>query len=206
MRIVDLSFPISHGMFRFPRDYHPEVGIEVTGTYQRDRCQVRRLTLGTHTGTHIDAPRHFFPQGAAIDVVPLDMLITPAVVFDAPGEPGSIIGQQHVPASELRSGETAVIRTGWWRRWGKDFYENPPRLDAAAASALLDAGAVSIAVDFPLGADIHELVLGCGKLLVENLCRLDELAARRFWLAALPLKITDGDGAPARVAAVELET
>jgi kynurenine formamidase len=206
MRIVDLSLPISHGMFRFPRDYHPEVRVEVTGTYEKDRCQVRRLTLGTHAGTHVDAPRHFFAQGTSIDMVPLEMLITPAVVFDAPGEPGSIIGQQHMPASELRGGEAAIIRSGWWRRWGNDFYENPPRLDAAAATEVLDAGAASIAVDFPLGVDIHELVLGRGKLLLENLCRLDELTARRFWLVALPLKVADGDGAPARIAAVELET
>jgi len=207
--MIDLSFPIAEGMFRFPREYHPEVRVEVIGTYEEHRCQVRRLTLGTHTGTHVDAPRHFFPQGATIDSIPLDMLLTEAVLFDAPGAPGTVIGRQHVPAGgappagELQAGQTAMLRTGWWRRWGADFYDNPPRLEAAAAAGLLDAGAVAIAVDFPVGIDIHELVLGRGKLLIENICRLDEIQARRFWLLALPLRISDGDGAPARVVAVE---
>jgi kynurenine formamidase len=204
MRITDLSFAIAEGMFRFPREYHPEVRIEITGTYEQHRSQVRRLTLGTHTGTHVDAPRHFFAQGMTIDAVPLEMLVTPAVLFDAPGEPAALIGREHLPASEVRGGEAVVIRTGWWRRWGKDFYQNPPRLAPEAAAELLDADVASIAVDFPVGLDIHELVLGRGRLLVENICRLDELKARRFWLIALPLKVADGDGAPARVAAVEL--
>jgi len=205
MRLVDLSFPISDGMFRFPRDYHPDVRVEITGTHEEHRSQVRRLTIGTHTGTHVDAPRHFFAQGTTIHDVPLEQLIVQAVVFDAPGDPGSVIATEHVPASELGGAGAAVIRTGWWRRWGRDFYDDPPRLAAQAAAELLDAGAVSIAVDFPLGSDIHELVLGRGKILVENICRLDQLKARRLWLVALPLKVAQGDGAPARVVAVELE-
>jgi len=205
MHMVDLSFPISDGMFRFPGEYHPEVRVEITGTYEEHRSQVRRLTLGTHTGTHVDAPRHFFPEGKTVDAVPLEMLIAPAVLFDAPAEPGSIIGPEQAPASEIHGPEAAVIHSGWWRRWGQDFYQTPPLLAAEAARALLDAGAVSLAVDFPLGLEINELVLGQGKILIENICRLDQLRARRFWLVALPLKVAQGDGAPARVAAVELE-
>jgi kynurenine formamidase len=209
MRMIDLSFPIAEGMFRFPREYHPRVRVEVVGTYQKHRCQVRRVTLGTHTGTHVDAPRHFFPAGATIDSIPLEMLVTEAALFDAPGAPGDVIGRQHLPVSgappagEIQPGQTALLRTGWWRRWGADFYDNPPRLDVAAASKLLDAGVAALAVDFPVGIAIHQLVLGRGRLLIENICRLDEIRARRFWLVALPLKIADGDGAPARVVAVE---
>jgi len=205
MRMVDLSFPLSHGMFRFPREYHPEVQVEITGTYQEHRSQVRRLTMGTHSGTHVDAPRHFFADGMTVDVVPLDMLITEAVVFDAPGDPGAVISAADVPAAAMGGARTAVIRTGWWRRWGQDFYDNPPRLGLDAAGGLLDAGAGAIAVDFPVGLDVHELVLGRGKLLIENICRLDDLRLRRFWLIAMPLKVAEGDGAPARVAAVELQ-
>jgi kynurenine formamidase len=204
MRTVDLSFPISDGMPRYPSDHHPEVRVEITGTHAQHRAEVRRLIMGTHSGTHIDAPRHFLAGGMTIDAVPLGMLITEAVVFDAPGEPGGVIGAREIPAGAMGGAQTAIIRTGWWRRWGADFFDNPPRLEVTAAAALLDAGVVSIAADFPLGRGIHELVLGRGKLLIENIGGLDELRARRCWLAALPLKVAEGDGAPARVVAVEL--
>lgn len=204
MKMIDLSYPIYQGMFKFWGDYHPEVEVEQTGTYERDQCMVHKLTLGTHSGTHIDAPRHFFPDGQTIDRVPLSMLVTEAVVFNLTDKgPNSRITLQEVDCSRLAEGEAALFNTGWSCQWGKGFYENFPVLEVEVAEKLMERGAASLAVDFPLGTDVHQAVLGSGKLLIENLTSLDQISADRVQLIALPLKFLEGDGAPARVIAVE---
>ena len=204
MRIFDLSYPIHDHMFRFQADYHPDVQVEQTGTYEKNLCVVHKLTLGTHAGTHVDAPAHFFPDGTTIDNVPLEMLVCEAVRVDLrPTLPLRQIEPEDVARAEVRPGDSVLLQTGWEDRWGTDFYVDPPALTLIACRQLLDAGAASLAVDFPLGLDIHREVLGRGKILIENLTGLHALTATRLRLIALPLKIRSGDGAPARVVAIE---
>jgi kynurenine formamidase len=203
MKLIDLSYPISDGMFRYPGPYHPDVRVEQTGSYERDKCEVRKLTLGTHTGTHVDAPRHFDPKGKTIDKIPLEMLVAEAEVFDVTHRrPGEEIGLCDLEPKRLKEGDIALLRTDWSAYWGGDFYKNPPRLAVEAAQALLEAGAVALGVDFPLDHDVHHAVLGRGRLLIENLVNLDQIPSKRCRLFALPLKVEGADGAPARVVAV----
>ena len=203
MRIVDLSHEIHEGMFKFPGAYHPEVEMEQTGFYERDKCVVHRLVLGTHAGTHVDAPYHFFADGKTIDQIPLEWLVAEAVVFDLSGKgPGEPITEEEVDVSKVGEGQVALIKTGWFRRWGADFYENPPRFPAELARKLVERGVVALAVDIPLSHEVHKVVLGAGRLLIENLTNLDEIRSERVKLLALPLKLRGGDAAPARVVAI----
>jgi len=203
VRIVDLSHEIYAGMFKFPGAYHPKVEVEQTGFYERDKCLVHKLVLGTHTGTHVDAPRHFFPEGETVDRIPLGWLLAEAVVFDLTGKgPGEPITEEDLDVSKVGEGEIALVKTGWYRRWGRDFYQNPPLFSPELARKLVGRGVVGLAVDIPLSHEVHRVVLGAGRILIENLTNLEEIRVERVRLLALPLKVREGDAAPARVVAI----
>ena len=88
-RIIDLTFPIHEGMTTFPAPWHPFVEITQLGRHGLEGRETRKIVIGSHTGTHCDAPRHFIPGGATIDEIPLDVFIGPAVVCDLSGAPAS---------------------------------------------------------------------------------------------------------------------
>jgi arylformamidase len=204
MKIIDLTYPIYQGMFKFWGDWHCAVEVEPTALYDRDRCSVHKLVLATHTGTHVDAPRHFFAEGMPIDRVALDRLVTDAVVYHLRDKgPQSRITLADVDLERIAPGETALLNTGWYRHWDGDFYQDFPVMDEEVAQAFVDRGAAALAVDIPLMPVVHGIVLGAGRLLIENLTNLDEITTERVQLIALPLKFRDGDGAPARVVAVQ---
>lgn len=205
MRFIDLTHPIHHGMFKFWGDYHPNVEVEITGTYERDKCQVRKLTIGTHTGTHIDAPRHFFPAGVSIDQVPVSRFVVDAHVVDLTGKmSGGTISTDDLPDLKFLPGNALILKIGWDAHWGTDdFYKDFPVLDPDTGKALIGLGVSALAVDIPLMPDIHEIFLSSGALLIENLCNLTLIAKPQVTLIAMPLKVQDGDGAPARVIALE---
>ena len=211
MRLVDLSYDIYAGMFKFHGDYHPQVEVEITGTYGRNRCEVRRLVLGTHAGTHVDAPRHFVDGGETIEALPLEIFFTRTRVVDAwTDREDGVLGPDLFPAVAFAPAGGAgaptglLLRTGWEKRWGDpSFYRGFPTLGEGVAESLLRAGCRHLAVDFPLTVAVHEAVLGAGGILIENLCNVAELKESEPLLSALPLKVRAGDGAPARVIVIE---
>src|SRR5271168_5192186 len=85
MKIVDLSLPVEEGMMTFPTHWHPVVEVTILGRHGIEGRETRKIVLGTHIGTHADAPRHFIPNGATIDEIPLELLVGPATVVDFTG-------------------------------------------------------------------------------------------------------------------------
>ncbi len=217
-RIVDLTFPICEGMTTFPSHWHPMVEVSLLGRHGIENRETRKLVLGTHTGTHCDAPRHFIPGGRTVDRVPLDVLIGPAVVADLSRSPP---GQEVVVRDlerQLRGDrpERVILRFDWSERWGtRDYYLSHPFLSQAAAKWLVDRGVRLVAMDTPTpdnpmhgwqsatDSPNHKILLGSDVILVEYLCNLKALSRREVDLVVMPLKIADGDGAPARCVAVE---
>ena len=204
MRIIDLSVDLYDGMTKFQGDYHVPFASEITGTYERDGCMVRKIVMATHTGTHIDAPAHFFEGAATIDKVPLELFVSDCLVCKLDGiAENAHITPAHISHLNVTSDVGVLINTGWYKRWDSGgFYENCPILDPDAAKMLIDKGAKFIACDLPLGGEVHEIVLGAGRILIENITNLDAINTDRIKLLSLPLKLRDGDGAPARVAAI----
>lgn len=219
-RIVDLSHPIREGMTVFPVEWHPHVEVTVMGTHERHGRETRRLLLGTHTGTHVDAPRHFVPGGATIDEVPLDALVGPARLVDLSGLPaGSAVGVAELEAAlgEARP-ERLLLRHGWSSRYADEgFYVGHSYLTQEAARWLVARGVRLVGMDTPMpdspedgrGHDpdspIHKILLGNGVVLVEYLRNLHELRGPDVELIVLPLNVVGGDGAPARCVAVETD-
>ena len=170
-RLVDLSLELFEGMRKFPGAYHAPFRSETTGTFETDRCVVHRIEMATHTGTHIDAPAHFVPGGETIDRVPLSRLVARARVLDLEAKgAGSVNTAGDVDSGGAYEGAGALLRTGWYRRWETgDFYEDFPVLTEEAALRLVELGAEFLAVDIPLSPEVHDVVLGAGRILIENL-------------------------------------
>ncbi len=204
----DLTHPLRAGMPVYPGD--PQVEIEEVLTIPADGCSVRSVHLGTHSGTHLDAPAHVIPDGRTVDRVLPAELTGPAAVLHLPDlVPGQRIDAAMLAATRGEQGgcpPIVLVATGWDRYRGTDGYLRHPVLTADAASALVAAGVHVIGVDTasPDGADdlvVHRTVLGSDHLIIENLRGLTELpTAVEF--TALPLNIAGGDGAPVRAVAV----
>lgn len=220
-RKVDLTFTIHEGMTTFPVPWHPFVEITVLGRHGLEQRETRKLVIGTHTGTHCDAPRHFVPGGQTVDQLSLDTLIGPAFVLDfSSARPFEEID---VPAFEAQLGhrrpERLVMRFDWSDRWGSlSYYSDHPFISEAAARWIVAHGVRLLAMDTPMPDDPqngrgsehdspnHKILLANGVVLVEYLCNLKLLRGRDVDLTVLPLKILEGDGAPARCVAIEQES
>jgi kynurenine formamidase len=196
VRIHDLTRSLVTGMPVYSGD--PPVEITGWAALERDGYRVSRLIMGSHAGTHLDAPAHFIPGGAGVERIPLEVLVGPARVVSA-AEVGAV-----------GPGERLLIRSGWSQRWGEaDYFESFPALPAGLAARLAAAPAALVGLETPSlhqdheeDARLHRLLLGAGTVIVENLVGLDRLPERVF-LAALPLPLAGVDGSPCRVVAIE---
>ncbi|MBC3762324.1 cyclase family protein [Quadrisphaera oryzae] len=208
MRTVDLSHPVTTGMPVFPGD--PVVALAPALDLAADGCAVTALHLGSHSGTHVDAPSHVVPGGATLGQLDLALFTGPALVVDATGrEPGATVGwEAFAPhAGALAAGVVVLVRTGWDQRWGSAAYEQHPHLAPSVAERLLDTGVRTVGVDTlspdPVGQlAFHRVWLGAGGVIAENLTRLADLAAvREPHVHLFPLRLNDADGAPVRAVA-----
>jgi arylformamidase len=206
--IVDLSHPLVTGMPIFPGD--PEVTIRDAATLDADGFRVTELHIGSHSGTHIDAPSHFIETGHTIDQLTLGQFIAPAtVVHLGDSAANSSIDADVFEALDL-TGRIIVLGTGWDRYWGTDHYAHHPFLSEKAAALLVDAHVKAVAIDafsvdpthltdhdFPA----HMALLGAGIPIAENLRGIDQITWDNPVVSLLPLRLQEGDGAPIRAVA-----
>ncbi len=167
--------------------------------------------MGTHTGTHIDAPKHFLPEAEGIDSISPDVLIGPCTVLDV-RDAGNVTPEHLRPALDAGA-ERVLLRTGTIeRQMTEGFSKEFPALTADGARALVAAGvrlvgidAMSVEVYHAPGAPTHHALLEARAVIIENLL-LADVPAGQYELVALPLRIAGADGAPARVLLRPLET
>ena len=221
--LTDLTHPLTTGMPVYPGD--PAVDVDEVLTIVDDGCSVRSLHLGTHSGTHVDAPAHTVPDGRTVDRIAPGELTGDAAVIHLPD---LVPGQRIDPgllATALGDGlddlpSIVLLATGWDRYWGTGIYLRHPVLTAEAASALVTGGVHVLGLDTASpdgsgdgegsggddgseGADYlaaHSVLLGADHLIIENLRGLTDLPDR-VTFTALPLPVTGGDGAPVRAVA-----
>ncbi len=217
-RITDLTMTLEEGMQTFWGYWHPFVEITQLGRLGIEGRETRKLVLGTHTGTHIDAPRHFIPGGETVENIPLDQLVGPATVLDLSGTRDFA----EIDAPDLsaklrgRSVERLMIRLDWDLQLNsKRYYSDHPFFSEAACEWLVANGCRLLALDTPQvdnpknGRDAvkdapnHKILLGAGVVLVEYLINIREVTSDTCDLVVAPLKIRAGDGGPARCFAVE---
>ena len=209
VKIIDLTQAMANGMPVMEGIAPPE--FHDLATVATDGYAMSQYTFVNHTGTHVDAPAHQIANGASLDDIPLDRLVTDALTIDLSGHEPGPVGPADIAAAldQVRPGDLVLFRSDNALNWGTDAYWHSwcyP--DALAARALIDRGVSGVGFDGP-SADpvdtedyqLHQLWLGAGKIIVENLASLAELPVRCHIVVA-PLKVRRANGGPARVLAL----
>jgi arylformamidase len=193
--MIDISVPVWPGMIIYPGD--PTVSLErVMSIADGGMCNLSRLELGVHTGTHVDAPVHFIDGAPAAESLPLDVLIGPARVVD-------LTGAERLDAAAfdgLELGERILLKTRNSELWAQDsFSEDHVGLTESGAKALVAGGVRLVGIDYlTIGdEDAHHVLLGAGVVAVESL-DLRGAEPGEYELICAPLKLVGSDGAPAR--------
>lgn len=200
---IDVSVMLRDGMVRWPDN--PPVRIHRTQNMERGNdCNVTALSLGVHSGTHMDAPVHFLPKGQGIDAMPLSAAVGPARVI-------GIHDRESIKPDELREhrirpGERILFKTrNSSRCWKTDtFLKDFVFLSEEGARWLADRQICSVGIDYLSVAGfysdtmaIHTTLLKAGIWIIEGL-DLSRVQPGKYDLICLPIKIAAGDGAPAR--------
>ena len=202
---IDISLSIESGMVHWPGD--PVASVRQVKHLDRgDEYTMTAFAMSAHTGTHMDAPSHFFRGGATIDTIPPDAVVGPARVIEVRAR--DAIRPVHLERHRIRAGERLLFKTRNSARCWKTgrFVEDFVYISAEAAHWLAARRVRTVGVDYLSvggfredGAETHRTLLGAGIWLVEGL-HLSQIAPGRYDMVCLPLKIGGGDGAPARVA------
>lgn len=203
--IYDVTVPITNTMPVWPSD--PPVQLIPKSHRSRDGSHTVRLTsiaMGSHTGTHIDAPWHFVDDGRRLNDIPVATLVGPATVFEIP--PVGSIGRKEVDALDLDGVERVLFKTTNSSHWSDDgFYEDFVYLEPEGARILVDRGVKLVGIDY-LSIDrfksethpTHFVLLEQNVVILEGL-NLSRVPPGIYQMVALPLNLQDVDGAPTRV-------
>jgi arylformamidase len=200
VELIDISVPIRAGMPIYANN--PDVELSRHSSIARgDPANVSRLDFGVHTGTHLDAPLHFYDDGSDAAAIPLAPLIGPALVIDATWASG-VLDEGAVARMAIPPGtERLLLKTtnSWlWER--SNFTRDFLRFDAGGARALVAAGVRLIGIDYLSIADQdgHRVLLGeAGVIPLEGL-DLRHVEPGPYELVCLPLRLEHSDGGPAR--------
>ena len=200
---MDISVPIYTGMAHWPDN--PSVQVEHLFHVRRgDISTVSTLSMGSHTGTHMDGPFHFLLEGKGLDEMPLDAAIGRARVIEI-HDPESIKLDELRPHN-VQQGERLLFKTlNSTRCWKTDtFVEDFVYLSQEAARYLASVGVQTVGIDYLSiggfakdGLETHLALLGAGIWIIEGL-DLSQIEPGTYELICLPLRIADSDGAPAR--------
>jgi arylformamidase len=206
-QLYDVSVSLSPELAVWPGDPALEIR-EMSRITEGADANVTQLIIGAHTGTHMDAPRHFIDGSTGIDQMPLEALVGTAYVLDMTGL------RDHIGAAELEKAglpegaERVLFKTrnsGIWATGSGQFHQDYIALAPDGAEWLVKRGVKLVGIDYlsierfmPERYHTHYSLLGDRVVVVEGL-DLSAVEPGEYTLFALPLKIKNGDGAPARV-------
>lgn len=213
MEPIDLTLEISSKLPSFPGSPRPQ--FIPWADKRSDGYNLEMIFFSSHSGTHLDAPYHFIKKGLKIDQIPLNRVITDALLCDIRRGPDVPITRSDIVGFEEKNGKISpgsalIFRTGWSANLTRrNYFTRNPGLSATAAKYLLKRKVGLIGIDSPnidLGKDLkfsaHHVLLKGGVLILENLYNLDKIKKTRFRLIVLPLKLKGATGSPVRAVAI----
>ena len=193
MKIIDISQRIQPDMLVYPGD--PHFGTRLVSSFkQGDMCEVSELTIGSHCGTHVDAPLHMIPGGETVESMPLVNFIGPCRVLTMSA---AVINEKMLQEANIKPGERILLRTD---PEGK-----------ALRSGRFNPSVLLVGIDSPTvenmelcDGEVHRTLMEAGVAIVEGLC-LQAADKERYILSALPLSLTGENGAPCRAVLIDEE-
>ena len=205
----DITLPLQLGMITFPGDPPLEIS-HFSQISQGDQCNLSLLTFGSHTGTHIDAPKHFYDAGLTVDQLPLHHFMGPARVVEISHR--DAITAEDLILFHIQKNSILLLKT---KNSGlitqPEFCRTFAYLTQDAAEYLADIGIWTFGFDYlslePYGSNefkVHEALLGKGIVIIEGLV-LGEVPPGDYQLVALPIKIMGGNGSPVRAVLIKEE-
>ncbi len=197
-KFIDLTLFFEPGMIVWPGD------TKFAREEKRGTAIVSKLTLSSHTGTHIDAPRHFLFNNQTVDKIDLQKLIGPARVFSLNVK--NQITKKDLAKLPIQKGDRVLFKTrNSQLLTKKHFIPDYVSLALDAAKYLASKKISLVGTDYfgieaksAPGHPVHKALLRAGIVIIEGL-DLSKVKPGKYNLAALPLKIKAGDGSPARV-------
>lgn len=200
MNVIDISVAIHTQMVVYPKN--PVVLFKPAGDF------LSEITMGTHTGTHVDAPRHAWKNGSGVDQIDLQKCVGPCRVLDMTHIKEGIRVEDLRPL-RIQKGERILVKTRNSKRGYKKFFSNFVYLDGDAATFLAKQGIVLFGIDYfsvkqrgvPDNRPHTELLKK--KIVIFEGLDLSKVKPGRYTFVGLPLKLQGLDGAPARVVLLE---
>lgn len=202
-KLLDVSVPLRPGLPTYPKN--PPFELQpVQRIADGGSSNVSRLVMSAHTGTHVDAPFHFFDDGIGVDQLALELLIGRVRVVEINRRGG--ITAEDLEEAGLREDLRVLFKTPNSALWNTDaFHEDYTGITEAGAQYLVDQGVKVVGVDYlsveqfkKPGAPAHRTLLSNGVIIIEGL-NLAEAEPGMYEMYCLPLRVVGGDGAPARV-------
>lgn len=209
MKLVDLTHPIAPNMPVYPGTEPP---VFTTG------CSIdevgfleKKITLYSHTGTHIDAPAHLIRGHNTLDMLSIEHFYGPALMLNFDNFIAQAIGIKELEPfqDKIEKVDFLLLRTGWSQYWGSEkYFTNYPVLSLEAANWLSSFGLKGFGLD-TISADtadtenypVHKALLQKNTLIIENLTNLMDLPCHQFNFSCFPLSFEDADGSPVRAVA-----
>lgn len=206
MPVYDISVPVFPSMATWPGD--PPVRVSLERNLREHGYNLSHIAMGTHSGTHVDAPRHVDGNGLTVDRIPLDVLVGKAFVFEVQPLDGWAIRAEELANLGIPTDATRVLlktsNSELWHLGPQEFEHYFVYLSKQAARWLAGRGVRLVGVDYmsvdaydDSGMTAHRELLGAGVVVVENL-DLSRVQPGVYQLVVLPLKLRDLEGAPAR--------
>ncbi len=203
MRLIDVTVPLDENLPTYP--HNTPFSIEPIRRLARgDSSNVSTLHMGAHSGTHVDAPRHFFDDGPGLEAFPLDLLVGRTRIIEVRSRHG--VSADDLAGVDLSDDVRLLIKTQNSWLWGsKEFHEDYVGVTESGARHLVDHGVKVVGVDYlsvevfgAPGKPAHYVLLGAGTIVIEGL-NLRDVDPGVYEMFCLPLRIVGSDGAPARV-------
>jgi len=200
---IDISVPVRTGMVQWPGDASAEV-VRTADMDEGAGCNVSKITLSSHTGTHMDAPLHFIAGAPSLDALDFTATIGPARVIEI--RDSIAVTEGELLEHQVQPGERILLKTRNSRENWPDggFRKDFVALTAGAAEHLASTGILCVGVDYlsvgPFqgdGKEVHTTLLGAGVWVIEGL-DLSDVKPGEYELVCLPLRIANGDGSPGR--------
>ncbi len=203
MKLIDVTVPLDAHLPTYPNNT-PFTVESIERLADGETSNLSSLHLSAHAGTHVDAPRHFFDEGAGFDALPLEMLVGRTRVIEITTRRG--IAAADLAPIDLSEDIRLLIKTSNSRLWGSaEFHADYIGMTESGARHLVEHGIKVVGVDYQSveefrtpGAPAHRLLLGAGPIVIEGL-DLRDVEPGIYDRLCLPLRVVGCDGAPARV-------